>query len=63
MVLFREMNCMVSHIFREGNQVADELANHAVTIPSLTIWPDVPLFIRDSFLRNKSGLPVFIICN
>ena len=62
-MVYREMNCIVSHVLREGNQVADEPANHVVTLPSLNIWSEVPLFIRDSFLRNKSGLSAFRICN
>lgn len=63
MVLFRHLNCMVSHVFREGNKVADALANHVVSLTSLSIWFDVPLFINDSFLHNKSGLPAFRFCN
>jgi ribonuclease HI len=63
LILFRDMNCIISHIFREGNKVADELANHAVNLPSLSIWFDIPMFVRDSFLRNQSGLPAFRYCN
>jgi hypothetical protein len=49
------MNYLVSHIFREGNQVADLLANHFLTIPSINVWQEVPMFIKDCYIKNKLG--------
>jgi ribonuclease HI len=62
MLLTRLRNFMVTHIFREGNQVADSLANHALTIPSYTFWHEPPVCIKDSFLKNKLGIPSFRFC-
>jgi ribonuclease HI len=63
MFMFRQMNCVVTHIYREGNQVADSLANHGLTINSLAFWQDTPLFISDSVNRNKLGVPSFRLCS
>jgi hypothetical protein len=58
-VLFKQMNGMVSHIFREGNQVADSLANIGCTLSSPTRWQQAPHFIIGSLEKNKLGLPSF----
>lgn len=34
MAMVRNMNCIVTHIYREGNQVADILVNQAVSLDS-----------------------------
>ncbi|KAK2381212.1 hypothetical protein QL285_068838 [Trifolium repens] len=62
LVKFRLLNGMVSHIFREGNQVADSFANHACTITSPANWFQVPDFVMDSLEKNKFGIPCFRIC-
>jgi hypothetical protein len=53
------MNIMVTHIFREGNQVADLLEKHGLSIASLDSWFDAPVFILDSLNHNKLGRPCF----
>jgi hypothetical protein len=53
------MNCIVTHIFREENQVADLLANHGLSIVSLASWFVDPLFIMDCMNQNKLGRPWF----
>jgi hypothetical protein len=50
----------VSHIFREGNQVVDSLANHGLALNSIMYWQELPLFIKDSFDNNKLGLTNYI---
>jgi ribonuclease HI len=45
LVLFKPLNGMVSHIFREGNQVADSLVNFGCTLSSPTRWHQAPQFI------------------
>ncbi|KAK1304141.1 hypothetical protein QJS10_CPB11g01049 [Acorus calamus] len=35
-------HCMISHIYREGNRVADELANMGLKLTKPQIWRDVP---------------------
>jgi ribonuclease HI len=57
------MNCIVTHIFREGNQVADLMANHGLTLASIVYWHVAPLFIRDCFDKNKLGIPCFRLCS
>ena len=53
--LLRHMNFVVSHIFREGNHVADGLANYGLNLSSIMYWHSIPLFIKDSFDKNKLG--------
>ncbi|KAK2429235.1 hypothetical protein QL285_027690 [Trifolium repens] len=61
-IRLKDMNIMVSHIYREGNKVADTLANYGLTSPALTTWDDAPFFLRDSLESNKLGMPNFRIC-
>jgi ribonuclease HI len=56
------MNFMVSHIYREGNQVADLLATHGLSLPSIVYWNTLPLFVKHSFDFNKHGTTSFRIC-
>jgi ribonuclease HI len=55
LIILRQMNFVVSHICREGNQVADSLANYGSTLNSVLFWHNLPLFVKDSFERNKLG--------
>ena len=55
-VKLRQMSCVVTHVYREGNEVADALANHGLSLQSLTVWEDVPDFIRYFYVKNKKGL-------
>ncbi|KAK2364505.1 hypothetical protein QL285_089371 [Trifolium repens] len=55
-VLLRQKKIIVSHIFREGNQVVDCLANHGLSLNSIMVCHEMPLFIKDSFEKNKLGL-------
>ncbi|GAU50508.1 hypothetical protein TSUD_234280 [Trifolium subterraneum] len=57
MVLYNQMNGMVSHIYREGNQVADSLANHGCTLDTFSFWQEAPEFIKDNLVKNKLGIP------
>jgi ribonuclease HI len=61
--MVKQMNVIVTHIYREGNQVADLFANHGLSIASIVFWFDLPSFARDCFVRNKQGAPCFRICN
>lgn len=38
LVIIRSMNFVVTHIFREGNQVADSLANYGLSSTSFEFW-------------------------
>ncbi|KAK1326162.1 hypothetical protein QJS10_CPA01g01102 [Acorus calamus] len=35
-------HCMISHIYREGNRVADKLANMGMKLTKPQIWQDAP---------------------
>jgi len=35
MAVVKDLNCMATHIYREGNQVADLLTNHGLTLTSI----------------------------
>ncbi|GAU51630.1 hypothetical protein TSUD_414540 [Trifolium subterraneum] len=62
LLLFRRLNGIVSHIHREGNQIADSLANFGCTLSSYTLWQQAPIFISDSLAKNKLGIPSFRLC-
>ncbi|WJX14219.1 hypothetical protein P8452_04514 [Trifolium repens] len=62
LLMVRQMNFMVTHIYQEGNQVADLLANYGLTSTVLTTWDEEPLLLRDSLESNKLGMPNFRIC-
>ena len=57
------MNFIVSHIYTEGNQCADRLAALGLTIQNLTIWSEVPLDIREFYVKNRLGMPNFRFIN
>jgi hypothetical protein len=59
LVKFTHLNGMISHIFREGNQVADSLANFGCTLLDPVCWSQPPGFIIDSLEKNKFGIPSF----
>jgi ribonuclease HI len=63
MHMISQMTCVITHIYREGNQVVDLLANHGLNLNSLVFWNDPPLFINDSYFRNKFGFPSFRLCS
>ncbi|PRQ19899.1 hypothetical protein RchiOBHm_Chr7g0222341 [Rosa chinensis] len=48
-----------SHIFREGKQVADALANYGAASSDLIWWDLAPPFIDRQFQRDRSGMPNF----
>ncbi|KAL6146202.1 hypothetical protein ACLB2K_056885 [Fragaria x ananassa] len=48
-----------SHIFREGNRVADALANHGTSLSEQIWWDVPPLFILSYYERDFLGMPNF----
>ncbi|YP_008992319.1 hypothetical protein Salmi_Mp055 (mitochondrion) [Salvia miltiorrhiza] len=54
--LIRQMNIVVTHIFREGNHVADALANAA---GDLKWWNSMPDFISSAVYRDIAGVSFF----
>ncbi|GAU35943.1 hypothetical protein TSUD_394910 [Trifolium subterraneum] len=60
--MLNHMNCMVTHIYREGNKVADLIANHGLSLSASTSWLTPPLFIADCLNSNKLGMANFRLC-
>jgi ribonuclease HI len=60
--MLRKVTCIVTHICREGNHVADALANHGLSLLGFYTWSDPPDLVKDFLLRNKNGLPNFRYC-
>ena len=50
---------MVTHIYREGNQCVNKLANIGLTSQPFTWWDQIPTKIGNDFTRNRLGLPYF----
>lgn len=53
------MNFVISHIYREGNRCADMLASKGLESPGVTIWLELPDFLKDLFIHDRLGLPIF----
>jgi len=51
------ISVMSSHIFREGNNCADKLANHGHGVTNPFWWDVLPTFIIQDFFRDWVGLP------
>jgi hypothetical protein len=62
MFMLKQMNCVIIHIYRDGKQVADMLANHGLSIASIAFWNDPSLFITDCVNRNKLVIRSFRLC-
>ncbi|XP_024626579.1 uncharacterized protein [Medicago truncatula] len=51
-IMLRSMNYFVSHVFREGNQRADGLANIGLSIDQFTIWNTIPPSLQAVYVRD-----------
>jgi len=56
MTYLRPMNFIITHIYREGNQVADILATFALSSDQKMYWQEAPLFIRESYVKKQIRL-------
>jgi len=63
MLKTRDMNFIVTHVYREGNFCADALANAGLSMTSLTVWNDIPICIRSHYGQNRLGLPCYRFVN
>ena len=59
----RQMDFIVSHIYRESNTCADLLANFGLTANEPLWWDDYPSNIRSEVIKNKLGLPNYRFVN
>ncbi|PRQ16504.1 putative ribonuclease H-like domain-containing protein [Rosa chinensis] len=53
------MHFRSSHIYREGNQVADALANFGDALSEMIWWDSIPQFALSFCARDRLGLPNF----
>jgi len=49
----RNMNFLVTRVYREGNHFTDALANVGLSLCHLTIWFEVPLYIRSHYVKHR----------
>jgi hypothetical protein len=62
MELTKKMNFIIPHIYREGNQCADGIANLGLHIQNFYWWNNIPSNICNAFAINKCGLPKYRFC-
>jgi len=60
--LISSMSFFVTHINREGNHCADQLANIGLSLNTYFWWNHLPQQIGFDFTRNRLGLPYFRFC-
>lgn len=53
------MNFIETHIFKEGNECADFLANLGFNVANMTVWMDLPDCIGTPYVMNRLGFPNF----
>ncbi|KAK2423320.1 hypothetical protein QL285_033782 [Trifolium repens] len=58
-LLIRRMNFIITHIYREGNDTADSMANLGSNIDNASYFWVPPPCIINSLYRNRLGLPSF----
>jgi len=63
MFMLKSMRFLVTHIYREGNQCVDALANLGLTLDHLTIWSVIPPCIRSFLVQNRMGMPSYRFVN
>lgn len=52
-LLFRKVDFIISHIYREGNKVADSFANLGLTLDALQFWNVAPDSVRVHFVNDR----------
>jgi len=62
LMMIGNMHFMITHIFREGNQCADKLANLGLNVVNFTWWNFAPAEILGDLSRNRLGLPFYRFC-
>ena len=60
--LISQMDFVVTHIYREGNQVADSLAFRSPNIVSPTWWWSAPNFCNSYIFNDFYSRPSFMFC-
>lgn len=57
--LITGINCIITHIYREGNYCADKLASIGLTVDGFAWWSSPPVIIRGDLVHNRLGLPYY----
>ncbi|KAK9288313.1 hypothetical protein L1049_016764 [Liquidambar formosana] len=57
--LIKKMNVIFSHIYREGNSIADKIANLALNFFDLTWWHADSGVVPSELARDMLGLPFY----
>lgn len=60
MAILLNLVCVITHIYREGNKIADGLANEAVDRGCNRVYAtyrELPKKIKGSFLLDKDDIP------
>jgi hypothetical protein len=60
--VIKKMSFFISHIYRDDNQCADDIANFGFRIPQSQWWDTIPCNIGNVFVRNRLGLPEYRFC-
>ena len=63
LALTRQMNFLVTRIFREGNCCADRLANIDISCNYIIWMNEIHTQVRIDYIRNRLGLPCFRFVN
>jgi ribonuclease HI len=63
MFMMSQMNCIITRTYREGNKVADLIANFGLNLNVPVSWIIGPDFLLDALDCNKRGLPCFRLCS
>jgi hypothetical protein len=59
MHLLKDMNFIVTHIYREGNALADRLASLGLGSTGFSWFDVIPWDIMQAYNHNRLGLPLF----
>jgi len=63
LALTRQMNFLVTHIFREDNCCTDRLANIGMSCNSILWMNEIHTQAKTNYFRNRLGLPYFRFVN
>ena len=63
LALTRQMNSMVTHIFKEGNCCSDKLANISLSSNTYLWMSQIHGQVSADYIRNRLGLPYFRFVN
>jgi hypothetical protein len=62
MVLLKDMNFIMSHVFREGNSLANKLASMAFDSTGFTWFSSIPIPVLEIYNHNRLDLLSFRLC-